>query len=210
MIKKNLKTMIITSIITLLPVIVGIVLWDKLPDQMATHFGEDGVANGWSSKPVAVFGLPVILLLVQWLMPIITNADPKRKNISDKMFSLMLWIVPIISVLGGGSMYWYAFNETINTSDMAIMVFGVILIVAGNYLPKTKQSYTLGLKLPWTLNSEENWNRTHRLGGFVFVLCGVGVLILGFMNMYDFAFYVILLAVIIPSVYSYLLYKKGI
>ena len=84
MIKKNLKTMIITSIIILAPIIVGLMLWDQLPAEMATHFGEDGQPNGWSSKSFTVFGLPLILLAVHWFCVAFTDADPKNKNISNK------------------------------------------------------------------------------------------------------------------------------
>lgn len=210
MIKKNLKTMIITSIIILAPIVVGLILWDKLPAEMATHFGENGEPNGWSSKEFAVIGLPLFLLAVHWFCAAFTGVDPKKENISDKMMLLVLWICPVIAIVGEGSMYLYALNNSINTTIIGVILVGCLLLVLGNYMPKMKQSYTLGIKLPWTLNSEENWNRTHRLAGWITMLAGVIVLIGGFTEHVWIMFVAIALVVVIPATYSYVLYKKGI
>ncbi len=210
MIKKNLKTMIITSIIILAPIVVGVLLWDQLPAEMATHFGEDGQPDDWSPKEFAVFGLPLFLLAVHWFCVAFIGVDPKRKNISDKMMLLVLWLVPIVSIFGNGSMYLYEMNHAVNTTIIGTMLVGCIFLILGNYMPKMKQSYTLGIKLPWTLNSEENWNRTHRLAGWVTMLAGVLVLIGGFVEQFWVVFVAIVLVVGVPMLYSYLLYKKGV
>lgn len=202
--------MIITSIIILAPIVAGLLLWDKLPAEMATHFGRNGEPNGWSSKEFAVIGLPLFLLSVHWLCAAFTGVDPKIENISDKMMTLVLWICPVIAIVGDGSMYLYALNNSINTTMIGVILVGCLLLILGNYMPKMKQSYTLGIKLPWTLNSEENWNRTHRLAGWITLLAGVIVLIGGFTEQIWTMFVAIALVVVIPTVYSYLLYKKRI
>lgn len=210
MIKKNLKTMIITSIIILAPIVAGLLLWDQLPAEIATHFGSDGEPDGWSSKEFAVIGLPLFLLAVHWFCAAFTGVDPKKENISNKMMTLVLWICPVIAIVGDGSMYLYALNNSINTTIIGVILVGCLLLVLGNYMPKMKQSYTLGIKLPWTLNSEENWNRTHRLAGWITMLAGVIVLIGGFTEQFWTVFVAIALVAIVPAIYSYVLYKKGI
>lgn len=210
MIKKNLKMMIITSIFILLPIIAGIILWDELPAQVATHFGKDGEPNGWSPKEFAVFGLPLLLLAVHWVCVAFTGADPKNKNISDKMTALILWLCPVVSIIGCGSTYLYALDESVNSTSIGAMFLGVAFIVIGNYMPKMKQSYTIGIKIPWTLNSEENWNRTHRLAGCVFMIGGIAVTIVGFMQIQWLVFTIFIAMSVIPTAYSYILYKKGI
>jgi len=210
MIKKNLKTMIITSIIILAPIVVGLILWDKLPTEMATHFAENGEPNGWSSKEFAVFGMPLFLLAVHWFCAFFTGVDPKKENISNKMMTLVLWICPVVAIFGCGSTYMYAIDNSINTTVIGMMMLGCIFLVIGNYTPKMKQSYTLGIKLPWTLNSEENWNRTHRLAGGLWMLAGVFVIISGFIEQFWLVFVALLVAVLVPTVYSYMLYKKGV
>nr|WP_275450028.1 SdpI family protein [Clostridium massiliodielmoense] len=84
--------------------------------------------------------------------------------------------------------------------------------MCGNYLPKCKQNYTVGIKLPWTLNSEENWNKTHRLGGYVWMAGGLILCILTWLNIYRQIATIVIVVIIsvIPIVYSFLLYKKGI
>ena len=210
MIKKNLKTMIITSIIILAPIVAGLLLWNQLPAEMATHFGSDGEPDGWSSKEFAVIGLPLFLLAVHWFCAAFTGVDPKKENISNKMMTLILWICPVVAIVGDGSMYLYALNNSINTTIIGVILVGCLLLVLGNYMPKMKQSYTLGIKLPWTLNSEENWNRTHRLAGWITMLAGVIVLIGGFTEQFWTVFVAIALVAIVPAIYSYVLYKKGI
>ena len=210
MIKKNLKTMIITSIVILLPILVGVLLWDKLPAEMATHFDENGVADGWEAKEVAVFGLPLFLLVVHWFCMAFTSVDPKRQNFSDKIITLVMWLCPVVSIVGNGATYLYALDNTVNTMPMGMMLLGCVFIVIGNYMPKMKQSYTIGIKVPWALNSEENWNRTHRFGGYMYILAGVVTIIGGLMKLFWFVPVALVLAVIAPTVYSFLLYKKGI
>ena len=92
------------------------------------------------------------------------------------------------------------------------LLTGILLLVIGNYLPKTKQSYTMGIKLPWTLQSEENWTRTHRLSGFLWVLCGLVMIPLSLLRLWSGWLFGVLLAVmvLIPAVYSYALHRKGI
>ena len=208
MIKKNLKTMIFTSIIILAPIVVGLFLWNQLPEQMATHFDENGNANGWSSKAMAVFGFPVFLLAVHWFGVYFTAADPKRQNISDKMLMLVLWLAPMVSVLGCGSTYMYAIDSSINTATIGIVFAGCLLLVLGNYMPKMKQSYTIGIKIPWTLHSEENWNRTHRFAGKITMAAGIIVMIGGFLKQIWVVFIALLFVVFFPMIYSFLLYKK--
>ena len=210
MIKKNLKTMIITSIVILAPILVGLMLWDKLPAEMATHFDENGIADGWSSKPMAVIGLPLFLLVVHWFCMAFTSVDPKRQNFSDKVILLVMWLCPVVSILGNGATYLYALDDSVNTTGIAMLAVGSLFIVIGNYMPKMKQSYTIGIKIPWTLDSEENWNRTHRLAGYMFMLGGMLIIISTFIQQFWLVPVSMVFIVFVPMVYSFILYKRGI
>ena len=210
MIKKNLKTMILTSIIILAPIVVGLILWDKLPAEMATHFDAYGVADGWSPKELAVFGLPLFLLAVHWFCMAFTSVDPKRQNFSDKVIVLVMWLCPVVSIVGNGATYLYAMDNSVNTTPIAMLLLGCVFIVVGNYMPKMKQSYTIGIKVPWALNSEENWNRTHRFAGYMYMLAGVVTIIGGFIQQFWLVPLALVIAALIPMAYSFILYKKGI
>ena len=95
MIKKNKKLLILTSIVTLIPVVIGLLLWNRLPEQIPSHWDINGNIDGWSSKTFAVFGLPLIMLAAQWLCCLGTGADPKKANHSDKVVHLVLWITDL-------------------------------------------------------------------------------------------------------------------
>ena len=210
MVKKNLKTLIITSIVILLPIVEGLILWNQLPAEIATHFNSSGKADGWSSKEFTIFAMPLLLLVIQWICVAATKADPKNERISNKIMTLILWIIPAVSVIIFFCIYATALNYKINITRILIIFCGLIYIIIGNYMPKMKQSYTLGIKLPWTLNSEENWNRTHRLGGWLFVLGGIATMAIAFIGLPLLFFAVMIAIILIPTIYSYILYRKGI
>ena len=93
MMKKYKWTLLIGCIVTALPMLVGLILWNRLPDEIATHFGSGNVANGWSSKPFAVFGIPGIMVALELVLYFVTTNDPKKRNIDDKIMRFCLWIV---------------------------------------------------------------------------------------------------------------------
>lgn len=202
--------MILTSIIILAPIVVGLILWDKLPAEMATHFDANGVADGWSPKELAVFGLPLFLLVVHWFCMAFTSVDPKRQNFSDKVIVLVMWLCPVVSIVGNGATYLYAMDNSVNTTPIAMLLLGCVFIVVGNYMPKMKQSYTIGIKVPWALNSEENWNRTHRFAGYMYMLAGLVTIISGFIQQFWLVIVALVIASLVPMAYSFILYKKGI
>lgn len=210
MIKKNLKTIILTSLITLLPILIGIILWDRLPESLPTHWDFSGNIDGWSSKTFVVFALPFILLAMHLFVIISTLADPKRQNHPGKMLHIVYWLVPVMSVVLTAVTYYTGMGKDIPMETIAPTITGILFIALGNYMPKCRQNYTIGVKLPWTLNSEENWNKTHRLAGWVFVFGGTVITVLGFFGLTWPLLAVMPILVIVPSVYSYILYRKGI
>ncbi len=208
MIKKNKLKIIISSVITLLPMIFGFLVWDRLPENVATSFGWNGEITGYSSKMFAVVGLPAILTFVNLICIIATSADPRRKNINNKVFSIVLSIVPVCSLLCGICIYANALGYKISVESIMPVFMGVLFLVLGFILPKCKQNYTIGIKLPWTLHDEENWNKTHKLAGKLWICGGIIMIVSGLFNL-TFIFMTIIFAlVIIPTVYSYLLYRK--
>ena len=210
MLKENKRTLIITSVVTLLPMLIGIFLWKRLPDVMATHFGLNNEADGFSSKAFTVFGLPLFLLALQWFTAFVMSRDPKQQNISNKMFTLALWIIPVVSLYVAAMIYPYSLGYRPDFSFAGGMLLSLMLIILGNYLPKARQNYTMGIRIPWTLANEENWNRTHRLAGFLWMACGVVMLVLTLCRAVPFAVLigVMILATLIPCVYSYWLHDK--
>ena len=210
MIKKNLKIIIITSFVTILPMLAGFLMWNKLPEKMPTHWNFAGEIDGWSGKPFAVIALPLIMLGFHLVCTVATSFDPKSQNFNSKVFGLVLWICPVLSLLCTTATYAASFGYDVRVEFIIPLFMGVLFLIIGNYLPKCKQNYTIGIKIPWTLNDEENWNKTHRLAGFVWTACSL-VIIVGafFKNTVVYTTFVpVAVMVIVPMVYSYLHYKK--
>ena len=209
---KHKWTLLITSVIILLPIVVGLLLWDKLPEQVPFHWGINGEVDGWATKTQAVFLMPLMMLGIQWLCSILTQLDPKGKNHNNKMMEIVLWIIPVLNLFLHVMVWLQAFGRDINMAAIMPLFMGALFVVLGNYLPKCRQSYTVGIKLPWTLGNEENWNKTHRLAGKLWVagglLCMPCALLSGVWS------FVVMMSVfvvmcVVPTVYSYQLYKKN-
>ena len=209
MIKKNLKVLIVTSIVILLPILAGVILWNQLPDPMPTHWNAAGEIDGWSSKAFAVFGLPWILVAAQWLCMLGTAADPKKKNHPEKIIHLVLWIIPVLSVVIHTFVYLIALGYGVRMEVVMPILVGLIFTIIGNYLPKCKQNYTIGIKIPWTLSSEVNWNKTHRFAGWLWTFSGIVIMLSGIFGGFEVFLIVVFLMVFAPVIYSYILYRQG-
>ena len=95
MIKKNKWQLIISSVIILMPILAGVLMWNYLPEQLATHWGVGGDPDRWSSKSFAIFGMPLIFLAVHWICIFFTTLDPRNKDQSSKIFGMIFWILPV-------------------------------------------------------------------------------------------------------------------
>lgn len=209
MMKTYRKTMIFTSVLVLLPILAGVMLWNQLPAEIATNFGAKNEVTDTSSKPFVVFGIPLLMLVLQWICLIATVNDPKKKNISKKILSVLLWLIPIITILTMSLIYLNALGIPVNVGRFANLLIGVLFMVIGNYLPKCRQNYSVGIRCAWTLSSEENWNRTHRLAGWVYLLSGI-LFLVNSIFLWTWLMVALIVLACTPMLYSYLLYKKGI
>ncbi|MBR4083192.1 MAG: SdpI family protein [Lachnospiraceae bacterium] len=209
--KKYKGQIIVSSIVILLPMLLGVILWNQLPDTMITHWGSQGTSDGAMGKAFAVFLIPVISLLLHLTCVFFTLGDPKNKEQSGKVVSIFFWIVPIISLLTNSYIYAFAMDSESNIIMLLTMSFvGVVFILVGNYLPKCKQNHTLGIKVVWAFKSEDNWVKTHRFAGRAWVLGGVLFLLSLAMprSVGVSARIVALILLLSPVLYSYLYYRK--
>lgn len=211
--RKYSKTqLIITSIVILLPIVIGLFLWNKLPERMVTHWNSNGEPDGWSSKGFAVFGLPLILFAAHWIAIFFTTHDPRNKNQNSKLFNIIILLMPITSLEFCSATYAIALGRDVNISFLASIFLGIVFVLVGNYLPKCKQNYTIGIRIVWALENEENWNKTHRFAGKLWVIGGVVLLATAFISIESFLyvlFVAALIMVLAPILYSYIYYKKS-
>ena len=212
--KNNITILVVSSIICLLPMVLSIVLYKDLPEQIAIHWGTSGNPDTYVPKYIAAFGLPILLTLVSIFSKVWLFNDPKRADTSKIMQMIMLWIIPVISLVIVPVTLYIAMGVMIPITMIVPLIVGIIFIVCGNYLPKNRQNYTIGYKIPWTLNDADNWNKTHRIAGILWILSGVVLIIQAFLG-FESAVWLILSVIIavifllIPVFYSFILYKKS-
>ena len=208
--KDNNKLTILTTIVCLVPIIAGIALYKNLPDPMITHWDFQGNPNGYMPKNIAIIALPGLLAVLNIFVPFLLKMDPKYDNMNRQMKNLVYWIIPVVSIFCASTTLAVGLGYESRLSVTAPLFIGLLFIVIGNYLPKTNQTYTVGIKLPWTLHDEENWNKTHRLAGFVWVICGFLLMVSVFLPaMPVIACILLAIMILVPTVYSYLLYRKS-
>ena len=211
MMRNNKWKLIASSIAILAPVIFGLVFWNRLPESMNVHWGMNGEADGSASKAFAVFFIPCMLLAVHWFCIFFTAKDPKNKGQNKKVFSMVLWITPLISAFSSGLIYSMALGVDLRMESLMLVMMGSMFVLIGNYLPKCRQNHTIGIKIKWTLEDEENWNATHRMAGWVWVIGGLLLCFCIFLPTLILPWVLIVLMAVlalIPTLYSYRFYKK--
>lgn len=168
------------------------------------------------SKPWAVFGLPVFFAVINIISIVAITNDPKRQNQSKWMKRMIIWLVPALSVILIPISLLVSIGIRISVPFVVTLLVSILFIVIGNYLPKSRQNYTIGIKLPWTLHDADNWNKTHRVGGVCFIVGGIILFIsnlfqlgkqTGFLN-FIIIISTIVLMVLVPIIYSFVLYRK--
>ncbi len=203
------KKWILPFVMCFVPFVIGIAVYSKMPDLMPVHFNVEGAADSYASKEFALFGIPIMMAGLELLCVFAMKTDPKRSNYSEKLLTLCFWIVPVLSIILCLMMVGTSCGMDMKVEVFVPVFIGIMLIVIGNYLPKVKQNYTMGIKIPWTLDSEENWRKTHRLGGFAFVASGAWMIasaVLGVQGWLSIA--PVFIAAVVPAIYSWLLYAK--
>lgn len=130
------------------------------------------------------------------------------ENIGGKIYRLVLWICPAVSFLVAAVSYSYALGYQIDVGGVVHVFVGVIFILIGNYLPKCRQNYTVGIKIPWTIDDEDNWNKTHRMAGILWMFAGIVMIANLLFQSEIIMFSAIIICVAVPVIYSYILYVK--
>lgn len=154
--------------------------WPQIrPDaQIPIHWGIDGRPDGYGSKAVGLLGIPLVGAAVVALLALLPRIEPRRRNLERSGTAYVAIGVALSAFLG--AMHLFAVRAALGgEADMAAVATigtGVLFIVIGNYLGKTRSNWFFGIRTPWTLSSDRSWARTHRLGGLLFVAVGLAVL----------------------------------
>ena len=206
--KMNWKRESIIWVALFAPIVYLLIMWNKIPDQLPTHINIHGEADHYGPK----YMQPLISIGLYILMLILPRIDPRRKNYAifeDTYFKLRFILVLLSGMIGlllsVNSIYHNFKMEMV----MPVFIFMMITLI-GNYMGNIRQNYFIGIKVPWTLNNEENWNKTHRMAGKLWVIGGIaGIICIILFKNIGFVFTgIIILIVVVPIVYSYLLDVK--
>ena len=180
--KEHKGKLIFSSLLVLLPLAAGLLLWNRLPEQLPMHWNAAGQIDGWGSRLAGICLMPLFLLVIHWVCVGACFIDPKNKEQNRKALGLAIWICPVVSLLTGYMTLATALEiELLDVNTLILIFLGVLFIVIGNYLPKCKQNYTIGIRVMWALEDEENWTATHRFASRLGVGCGVVILLLAFL-----------------------------
>lgn len=206
--KKESVISVIISI--LLFALVNLLFYKKMPETLPTHWGFNNKIDGYSSKFTTLITTPLLLIFLNIFSCFMLDNDPKNKNKNNFVITIGKATIPLVMLITFVISVFYGLGKKINVMVIISIFVGFLLILIGNYLPKTKRNYTVGIKLPWTLNSDENWNKTHRLAGYFFILGGIFFLLTPFIGNEYLIFLTFMIIGIIPAIYSFYLYKNGV
>ena len=209
---KNYKLqLLLASLATLLPIPLGFALRGRLPEYMVSHLGFSGQPDAMMSTGTFLFLMPLTMLAALWLC--VWGAmvlDKSNRHQNPKAMGLMLWIIPFLSNFCSAMMFALAMDAKLNAGGLMSFAMGLLFALIGNYLPKTRMNATMGIKIPWTYSSEENWNATHRFAGHLWVAGGLLLILAVFLPLkYTVAvlFAVIAVMVLLPMLYSLRFYR---
>lgn len=204
---------IIQIAVVVASIILSVYFYRHFPATVPIHWNIAGEVDNWSSKSFGAFLLPILLVAIYFLFELLPKIDPRKERYPEfaKVYSIlktaiMLVLFGVYIVTGLNSL-----GYAVSVAFWVPFIIGLLFIVIGNYFGKIRSNYFVGIKVPWTLNNEEVWNKTHRLGGKMFVLGGVVMLLTGFTPIalrLPLLIAVIFAIAVLPIVYSYFLYKK--
>ncbi|AFS77950.1 putative membrane protein [Gottschalkia acidurici 9a] len=209
---KNKKISIVLISIILLSILATTMIYDKLPDQIPSHWNIKGEVDDFQSKTFVYFTATLPLLMYA-LMKILPKLDPKRRSYAKhgKAYEIFIVVMTLFIILIHWLTVAYALGYNIEISSVIQISLGVVFSTFGNYMSQIRHNYSFGIKTPWTLASETVWKKTHRLGGYVFFLIGILFIIGGFVGS-EISYYItigpLILSTIGLSVYSYIIYRK--
>lgn len=205
-------SVILSFALIALAVAVGIVLYPQLPDPMPSHWDAAGEVDGYMSKFWGVFLMPLMTAGLTLLLVAVPSIDPLRANIEQFRRTYNVFIVGFVAFM----LYVYGLTVAAglgHTFDMGralLPALGLLFVGVGRMVARAKRNYFIGIRTPWTLADEDVWNATHRLGAWTFTAAGILVITAGVLGAgVSWAVLgALLLAALIPVVYSYLLWRR--
>ena len=191
---------------------IGFILYNKLPSMIPMHWNIWGQVDNYMPKSKSLWIFPTVSLIMLVLFKVIPSFDPKKDKY--RLFKHEWEIMQSGIIIFFAYLYFIILYVSLNPGAAIIQLIfigiGALFILLGNYLSKIRQNYFIGIKIPWTLSSENNWNKTHRYASWCFVIAGIITIAESYFIWYApvVIFASIFLTLALPIIYSFLLFKK--
>jgi uncharacterized membrane protein len=207
------KTSTITSFVLIaIALIVGLVLYARLPDPMPSHWNAAGQVDDYMPKFWGIFMMPLITVVLTGLFLVIPQIDPLKANIAKFRGAFNWFIVAFVAYM----LYVHALTLVaslgfqFNMTVMLLPVVGLLFIGAGYMMGQAKRNFFIGIRTPWTLSSETVWDETHKLGSKMFMIGGAITIVCAFLG--ENGIWLMLVAMLavafVPIIYSYILWRR--
>lgn len=202
-------------LLALVPSVLGLIFYQDLPDQVASHFNQYGEPDDTQGKLSFLIVTGLINLFIPLLLFGISYIDPKGQNYS-KFVPAMRTIALAISLVLSGSLtmvlfYNLGYEIPFDMGRVVMALLGVMYLWIGNVIGQIRPNYFVGIRTPWTIENEEVWRRTHRLAGPLMMIGGLVLVAMAFVPGMTLGWIipvVLITSVLVPTVYSFLLYRK--
>lgn len=204
--KINWKILILTSFVCVLPMILGVAIYDKMPEQMPVHFNINNEVDRYASKNFALFGLPIIMLAMQIFACLISDISENKKGKEPKFIAIAKWIIPVLTIVIYIITIQVALGNLLDVRKWIMLVLSVIYILIGNYMPKVSYEQMKGKMHPMP-RDEKKYRKMIRKLGYTFVIFGFAMLASVFFKP-AVSFVVVMSMIIVLLVESILIYIK--
>jgi uncharacterized membrane protein len=205
-------TTTISLILIAAAVLAGVLLWNRLPDPMPSHWNAAGEIDGYMPKFWGVFLMPVITVVLLGLFLVIPHIDPLKANIAKFIGIFNMFIVAFVAYMlfVYGLTLAAALGYQFNMTYALLPIVGLLFIGVGYMMGRAKRNFFIGIRTPWTLSSETVWDETHKLGAKLFMLAGAVTIVSAFLgeNGIWLLLAALFLAAFVPIVYSYILWRR--
>ena len=172
--KINIKSLLATIIVCLLPIVCGLIFYNELPESIAIHWGIDNNPNGYFSKPAFVFGMPAMMVVLQIFCSIVSDLSDKNPEANKKAVTVYKWIIPILTLVLYMVTIMIALGNNLDIRKIVMILLGILFIISGNYMPKLKSDYYMNSKTFWVKNRDEKLvNKAARVTGYMLIIGGL-------------------------------------
>lgn len=188
------------------------VVYPSLPERIPSHWNIHGQVDGWMGRWSA-FLMPLMAAGIWGLLLGLRKVDPRRAHYErfDETFWLVVNLVVLFLAVMQVAMLGVALGWPVDVDRVVTVAMGLLFIALGNYLPRVRSNWWMGVRTPWTLESETVWRETHRVAGWSFVAGGLVVMLLVFLPS-ELRVWCMMAALILagltPVVYSYVAWRR--